>query len=291
MLAIQPEDRPTVAGALSHGWFVDLKNGNEDSRGDPDETTQSQDQNTVSRKHENRLVAHNGRKRSRSENNPITQDNARYIPEGAAPGADAASSRTSVVQARRQGSKPMSYNFQATHSKGLEAQGGEQVGDILPTYLQGRTPNAKLNLNVKRVCNEGPVQAVPQLLTPTSEIVSGQPHDQMPQPNTRQRKRKNPPPPFSMKLRRELLAGQPSLPSRARSGVTIQKIQTTKPNTRGRVDGRNRNVPTINSMHDPNSREKSPARQDPNVGQTPNPGRSQTLSSRTPTRLRKQYLR
>ena len=39
MLAIQHEDRPTVAGALSHGWLVDLKNGNEDSRGDPDETT------------------------------------------------------------------------------------------------------------------------------------------------------------------------------------------------------------------------------------------------------------
>jgi len=121
------------------------------------------------------------------------------------------------------------------------------------------------------------VQAVPQLLTPTSEIVSSQPYDQMPQPNTRQIKRKKPPPPFSMKLRRESLASEPSLPGRAGSGEKMQKIRTTKPNTRGRVDGRNRNGPTINWMHDPNSREKSPAGQDPNARQTPNPGRNQNL--------------
>jgi len=153
MLVIQPEDRPTVASALSHGWLADLKNGNEDSRGDLDEAAQSRDRNTVNRKRENKLAIHNGRKRSRSENNPITQDNTRCIPEGAALGVGAAFSGSSAVQARPRRSEPISYNFQATHSKGLETQEEKRVGDILLTYLQGRTPNAKLNINTKRAAN------------------------------------------------------------------------------------------------------------------------------------------
>ena len=152
MLAIQPEGRPTVAGALGHGWLAELKNDNEDSRSDSDEMTQSRDQNTVSRKRENRLATYNGRKRSRSENNSITQDNTRCIPEGAALGADAALSWSPAVQASCRGSEPMSYNFQASHSKGIEGQGEKRVGDILPTFFQSRTPDAKLKPKYKTRC-------------------------------------------------------------------------------------------------------------------------------------------
>ena len=34
----KPEDRPTAAGALSHGWLAGLKSDNKDSGGDQDET-------------------------------------------------------------------------------------------------------------------------------------------------------------------------------------------------------------------------------------------------------------
>ena len=80
-----------------------------------------------------------------------------------------------------------------------------------------------------------------------------------------------------MKLRRESLAGELSLPSRLGSDETIRRIRTTKHNTSGRIDGRNRNGSSINLMHDPTGREKSPAGQNPNAGQTPNPSRNQKL--------------
>jgi len=56
-------------------------------------------------------------------------------------------------------------------------------------------------------------------------------------------------------IRQELSTPKPRLPYRAGSDKTVRKIQTAKPNARGRGDGRKRNAPTLNSMRDPNSRE------------------------------------
>ncbi|PWW80726.1 kinase-like protein [Tuber magnatum] len=73
MLQIQPENRPTAAGALGHEWFVGLKSDDEDSGDDEDETAQNRDESIRIRKRENKLTAHDKPKK-RGERNPITQD-------------------------------------------------------------------------------------------------------------------------------------------------------------------------------------------------------------------------
>ena len=56
MLIIQPEDRPTVVGALSHRWWVGLKRNTEDSGENGDGTTQSRNESTLSRKRKKTFV-------------------------------------------------------------------------------------------------------------------------------------------------------------------------------------------------------------------------------------------
>ena len=65
MLIIQPEDRPTAAGALKNPWLTGLKNESEESGDDKNERT-------FRRKRKNRLATYNEPKR-RSERNPITK--------------------------------------------------------------------------------------------------------------------------------------------------------------------------------------------------------------------------
>jgi len=56
MLTIQPEDRPTAAGALGNAWFAGLKSDDEDSEDDQDETTQSGNEGTFNKESEGKLT-------------------------------------------------------------------------------------------------------------------------------------------------------------------------------------------------------------------------------------------
>ena len=80
MLLIQPEDRPTAAGALSHAWLTGLKTGDGDSGEDRDDAARSQGESALSRKRKIGLVTHDGRKKRRTGRNPISQEDTRCIP-------------------------------------------------------------------------------------------------------------------------------------------------------------------------------------------------------------------
>ena len=162
MLLTQPEDRPTAEGALGHGWLTGLKNGNEDSAGDKEETTQSRSQSTVSRKRKTGRATHGRQKKRRSGRKPITQDDTRCIQvdvasetnAGSQCGAntcvtttlDAASVGSSVVQVGPRKPESMPYNSQAIHSVGLGAPGGRKIRNIPHKLPESSTPNRKSNL-------------------------------------------------------------------------------------------------------------------------------------------------
>ena len=166
MLLIQPEDRPTAAGALSHGWLTALKTGDRDSREDQGGAGRSQGASTLSRKRKIGLATHDGRKKRRTGKYPIIQDDARCIPvdvdlgvhagshSGCAPTtpkaitdacgttpSGASSVLSSVVQARPQKSELMPHNFQSTHSEGLKTPRKKGICNILRTRSQSSTPN------------------------------------------------------------------------------------------------------------------------------------------------------
>ena len=166
MLLIQPEDRPTAAGALSHGWLTALKTGDGDSREDQGGAGRSQGASTLSRKRKIGLATHDGRKKRRTGKSPITQDDARCTPvdvdlevhagshSGCAPTtpkaitdtcgttpSGASSVLSSVVQARPQKSELMPHNFQSTHSEGLKTPRKKGISNVLRTRSQSSTPN------------------------------------------------------------------------------------------------------------------------------------------------------
>ena len=91
MLVIQPEDRPTAAAALRHGWLAGLKTGNEDSADDQDETTQSRRETALSTKRKIGLATHDRRKKRRSGRNQIVKGDTRCIPVDVASEANAGS--------------------------------------------------------------------------------------------------------------------------------------------------------------------------------------------------------
>jgi len=177
MLTIQPEDRPTAMGALSQGWLAGFEEGDRNSRGDQDGTTQNQDRSTASRKRKNRPATHDIPKKRRRKSNPIPWDDTSCISgdtdleadagsqgrgnhtarkataDASVPTpSDAASSASSTVQARNQKSEPTAHHPQVPRSNGLGAQGGEPVGDFRPKYLQSSTPNSKFNPTYKTCC-------------------------------------------------------------------------------------------------------------------------------------------
>ena len=180
MLVIQPDDRPTAAAALSHEWLAGIHSDNEDSGEDQDKATQGQNESTRSCKGKNSLATHRPKKR-RSKRTQITLGDIRSIPGGVASGACTGSQRssnlstqktvidTSVVTLSRANatstkssraetgprkSELMPHNSQATDSKGRNALREKSTRYIPQTYLQGSSPNTRLNLLTKPVANE-----------------------------------------------------------------------------------------------------------------------------------------
>ena len=130
-------------------------------------------------------------------------------------------------------------------------------------------------------------QAIPQRQAFTVEIVvnpRGRPVDQW---NTRERKCRKPPPSPLPAPATELYHGLPAskhtLPGRAGSIETVQRVQRRKPNTAGTRVGRSRNDTTINPMRNPNTwrninrGQERDAKQTPSAGLNPNTGGSRNL--------------
>ncbi|PUU76166.1 kinase-like domain-containing protein [Tuber borchii] len=88
MLAIQPGDRPTAAGALGNAWLTGLESDDEDSGNDQDETAQSEDESNWSKGSEGKLTTHHRRKKRRGQRSPITQEDTTHAPGGSALGAN-----------------------------------------------------------------------------------------------------------------------------------------------------------------------------------------------------------
>ena len=166
MLLLQPEDRPTAAGALSHGWLTGLKTGDGDCGEDQDGAARSQGESTLGRKRKIGLATHGERKKRRTGRNLIIRDDARCIPVNVNLGANAgsqsggapttpkaitdtcvttlsseSSALSSVVQARPQKSELMPHNFQSTHSKRPKALRRKRIRNILETCPQSSAPN------------------------------------------------------------------------------------------------------------------------------------------------------
>ncbi|PUU79622.1 kinase-like domain-containing protein [Tuber borchii] len=282
MLVIQPEDRPTAAGALSHGWLTGLRTGNEHSVGGQDETTQSRGETTPGRKRKIGLATQNRMKKRRSRRNPIALDSTKCIPVGVASEAsagsqcggdpsalgepvantyvttpsDAASLRSSVVQAGPRKPKLVPHNSQAAHSIGL------------------RAPRKKKIRNISHTLPENHLQAIPRRQTFVVEIISHPPRRQTgATEHTPQSTRK-----FRNSTPDETVAritiGEPTLPCITDPCKTVPKIQSTKRNTRGAGDGRNKNVPTMNSIQSQNTTRSPSTENDPYTRQTPIAGRN-----------------
>ena len=86
-----------------NAWLVDLKSGNEDSGDDQDETAQSREESSWSRKAEDGPTTHDGRKKRRGQGNPIARDNLKHAPRDVAlkanPGAQSGSEPTASKSA------------------------------------------------------------------------------------------------------------------------------------------------------------------------------------------------
>ena len=140
MLSIQPDDRPTATGALSHRWLAGLKGGNGDSGDDQDEVRQSRDEGRKSRKSRDKRASHDRPKKQRSERNPSSQDRPGCTPgdlavegnPGSLGGGDPTSPKAIVDRSPQ--------NFQTPRFGGLKVLAKKQIWDISPTCLQSRTP-------------------------------------------------------------------------------------------------------------------------------------------------------
>ena len=170
MLLIQPEDRPTAAGALRHGWLAGVKTGNEDSADGQEETTQSRGETTLSRKRKVGLATQDSQKKRRSGRNQIVKGDTRCIPVDVASEAnagsqcggdptaskavanicvttalDASSVGSSVVQVGPRNPESIPHNSQAIHPVGHGAKGGRKIRNIPHTLPKSSTPNTKPN--------------------------------------------------------------------------------------------------------------------------------------------------
>ena len=88
MLAIQPEDRPTAAGALANEWLLSLQSGDEDDGEDQDETMQRGYERSGSGESEVKPTTLDELKK-RSQRNPTTKGDSKNssenIPSGVGP--------------------------------------------------------------------------------------------------------------------------------------------------------------------------------------------------------------
>ena len=181
MLVIQPDDRPTAAGALSHEWLAGIPSNNEGGGEGQDEVTEGRNENTWSGKRKNSLVTHDRPKKRRSQRNQTKPANTRCIPRCVALGADAGSQRggdpstrktvinTSVItpspsaeafaESSRAETGPrkselMPHNSRSTDPKSRNALRETNTRCTPQTYLQGSSPNIRLNLLTKPIANE-----------------------------------------------------------------------------------------------------------------------------------------
>ena len=180
MLLIQPEDRPTAAGALRHGWLVGLKNDDRDSGDDQDETAQCSGVDGLGWSSGKQLATGDVPKKIHSEGTPVTQEDARCIlgeavlranaqsqrgGHATTPGAiidssvltqlDVASPKSSSPQMGPQKPELMPRSFQVTHSagRGTIILRRKQIRTIPQSCSQSSTPNTKPNPHIKGVAN------------------------------------------------------------------------------------------------------------------------------------------
>ena len=270
MLLIQPEDRPTAAGALGHEWLAGIHGDNEGSGEDQDQVTQGRDASTRGAKRKNSLATHGRPKKRRSKRNQTKPANRRCIPGGMAldvgaesqsggdlstkkpathtsamtPSPDTASAESSGVDPGAQKSELMPHNIQATYSKGPNALRKAKTCYIPQTCPQSTTTNTKpilliivLLMRIRcRILDL--LRPAPQRPGPTVEVVFNRPGRQMSQSNTPERKNAKPPPsppaPLAAELHCELPPDKPILLGRVGSDGTVRRIHRTKPSTAGR---------------------------------------------------------
>jgi len=181
MLLIQPEDRPTAAGALSHGWLAGLKNDDKDSGDDQDKTAQCLGVDGLGWSGGKQLANCDVPKKSHSERSPVTQEDTRCIlgeavlsanaqsergGHATTPGAiidsyaitqlDVTSPESSSPQMGPQKPELMPRSLQANHSagRGTKILRRKQIRTIPQPCSQSSTPNTKPNPHIKGVANE-----------------------------------------------------------------------------------------------------------------------------------------
>ena len=176
MPLIQPEDRPTAAGALSHEWLTGLKSDDKDSGDDHDKTAQSLGEDDLDRRGENRLPTCGVSKKRRDDRNSVRQGDTKCILGVVVLGANAesqssghvatpnaiiddsvitlldiASPESSLPQMGPLKPKLIPHSLQVTHSagRGTGVPGGKQIRTIPQLCGQSSTPNIKPNLHIK----------------------------------------------------------------------------------------------------------------------------------------------
>ena len=181
MLLIRPEDRPTAAGALSHGWLAGIKSDCEDIGDDQGRAAQSLDEGVLGRRGEKQLAIHDIPKEKRGEGYLITQDDTWRVLGGVGLGANGGSHRGShatTPNARIDGSVitqlgvvspeisifqmaslkpeliPQSPLIAHSAGKGAKMLRRKQIRTIPQSRGQSSTPNPKLNSYIKVFTNK-----------------------------------------------------------------------------------------------------------------------------------------
>ncbi|PUU79030.1 kinase-like domain-containing protein, partial [Tuber borchii] len=284
MLAIQPQDRPTAADALSHAWLADLKSDNEHSGDDGAETVQSgYRREKPSRKRENTLSPTHRPKKRRSERNRISQTNTRYTPGGLDLGVGAGfqsgggpATRGTIIDT----SVMVPLPSDAASALSPKVETGPRKSELVPRSF--RVTNSKAPKVLKRnkgirppqTCPQNFAQTIPKRQTLTVEIVFTPGERPTGQLNTHERERTKPGPAPPTRLFREFPTSEHTPTDSAGPDKTIRKIQGAKPNTRSRGAGRSQHHTTTNSTKNQNTRRHSTAGRDPNDEKAPHTRRN-----------------
>ena len=176
MLLIQPENRPTAAGALSHGWLAGLESDDTDCGNDQDKTAQSLSEDALGRSGGKQLATCGVPKKKRDDRNSVTQGDTKRILGAVVLGAnaesqssshattpnattdeslitllDVASPESSLPQMRPLKPELMPHSLQVARSaeKGTKMLRKQQIRTIPQSYAQSSTPNTKPNLHIK----------------------------------------------------------------------------------------------------------------------------------------------
>ena len=180
MLLIQPEDRPTAAGALSHEWLAGLKSDDKDSRDDQDETEHNLGEDALGWRGRKQLATCGVPKRG-VDRNSVTQGDTKWFFEAVVLGAnaqsqssghattpnaiiddsvipllDAASPESSLSQIRPLKPEVMPHSLQVTHSagKGTKMLRRKQIRTIPRSCAQSISSNTNPNIHIKGVANK-----------------------------------------------------------------------------------------------------------------------------------------